>query len=89
MNKTLKIVLLVLGIITFIEVQVCLFFIIKTNIDINKNQPSYNNQMNDRFNFNGNNMPNPPSGGFNDDISKDAITPGKDSKKNSSISDSV
>ena len=85
MSKTIKNVLIVLGIIMFIEVQICLFFCIKTNIDINKNSNPNIQQFEDKQNFDNfrgtpPNMNNAPS----DDISNGAITPGNNSSSKKS-----
>jgi len=69
MNKYLKYTLITIGIIAFIELQVLLFFTIKNNnTNGNKDIP----QMNMPFNKGDMSMPE------DDDISKDAITPGSD-----------
>lgn len=91
MNKTIKNLLIVLGVIMFIEIQVCLFFCIKTNIDINKNNNQITQQFDEKQDFN-NFRGTPPNMNEtpNDDISNGAITPGNNSNsRNSKSSNTV
>lgn len=81
MNKIVKYLFIVLGIITFIEVQVGLFFIVKTyTIVINKSESpniyqddrrqNFRNSFDKSYNSNNNQVGIP-----DDDISNNAITP--------------